>query len=489
LGALPNSLLARALATVPRDRRTLAAFRGSLDAGDAAGGLVAILARSPLSKRLTAARTAGRAKGEVFAMLRERQGGGDPDGLTVLRQMYGAGTHDRWLAEMLLEYGAEPLWPPAKLAERAERSDRGRWGRGPGETPETGNIRAELPFPAESGASSARPVVAYYFPGATPRRALIVGGVHGNEVQGARVVESLRTLLESRSHAGNPPHFTTILVPVLNARTHDPSLRRAGQRYIPRNPTDRPSAATEATGIEPNRTFPAPTEDYIDARGRVERGEQELIYTPPSDRPPPRVTRHEATEMIPETRALVQLIERFRPERIASVHAHSIGASPTGRRGDDPGIFVDPAMERATDGTLSEQAGSRALGERMLAEGQRRAAGLPAAVRNARMSPFLGNVGGDVTYDPNAVHPRGYSLGDWAPVPTATRGGITTITVEVPRYDREPRPPAADQARLVEDLHRDLLCEIFLGPDSAPAAVPAAPAAPARRARPVPAGR
>ena len=484
--ALPNSLLARALAGGMLGSPARVAAR-SLGGRGLTAGQGAVLARSTLSDQLDAARTAGRTKGEVFTLLRGRPGGRDPDALAVLHQMYAPDTDDRWLAASLLEYGAEPLWPATALTERARRSEQNRWGRGPGETPESGNIRAELPFPAESGASSAQPVVAYFFPGQTPRRALIVGGVHGSEVQGARVVESLRALLESRSRAGNPPHFTTILVPVLNARTHDPALRRQGQRYIPRNPTDRPSAATEATGIEPNRTFPAPGEEYADARRRADAGGRELVYTPPAGTRAPPATGHEATEMIPETRALILLIERFQPERIASVHAHSIGPLAAGRRGDDPGVFVDPARERAPDGTLRERAGSRALGERMLGEGQRRSAGLPDAVREGRRNPFLGNVGGDVTYDPNAPHPRGYSLGDWAPAPTAHRGGITTITMEVPQYGREQTPPSASEAQRVEDLHRDLLAEIFLGPDPA-AAAPAAPAVPAHLAQPVPAG-
>lgn len=442
----------------PEVVNALQATAGNAAVGRALGRQPArTLARSPLSDQLTAAR--GRPKGEIFTILRARQGGADPDALAVLQQMFAAGTDDRWLAETLLQFGPEPLWPAAQVEERARRSAQGRWAAEPG------NIRAELPFPAESGASSARPVVAYFFPGVTPRRALVIGGVHGSEVQGARVVESLRTLLETRSRAGNPPHFTTILVPVLNARTHDPSLQRQGQRYIPRNPTDRPSSQTEATGIEPNRTFPTPGEDYSDARARVAKGQPELVYTPPPGTRAPRATGHEADAMIPETRALVLLIERFRPERIASVHAHSIGSSAAGRLGDDPGVFVDPAMERRPDGSLQERAGSRELGERMLTEGQRRAAGLPAPVREGRRNPFLGNVGGDVTYSQNAPHPRGYSLGDWAPVPTGTREGITTITVEVPQYGREQRPPTAAQMQHVEELHRDLLAEIFLGPD------------------------
>jgi hypothetical protein len=59
-----------------------------------------------------------------------------------------------------------------------------------------------------------------------------------------------------------------------------------------------------------------------------------------------------------------------------------------------------------------------------------------------------------------ASHPEGHSLGDWAPAPTATREGITTVTIEIPQYDAS--VPAADKVA-VEEAHRDVLRDIFLG--------------------------
>ncbi len=43
-------------------------------------------------------------------------------------------------------------------------------------------------------------------------------------------------------------------------------------------------------------------------------------------------------QMLAENRMLVHLIERFQPERLVSVHQHHLGS----RRGDSPGVFVDP---------------------------------------------------------------------------------------------------------------------------------------------------
>lgn len=56
--------------------------------------------------------------------------------------------------------------------------------------------------------------------------------------------------------------------------------------------------------------------------------------------------------MIPETRILIGLIERFQPERIASVHAHSLKNIV----GDAPGIFVDPRGVDPRTGTVPSPA-------------------------------------------------------------------------------------------------------------------------------------
>jgi hypothetical protein len=321
-------------------------------------------------------------------------------------------------------------------------------------------------------------VQAFFFPGVTDRRALIIGGVHGSEPQGVAVVESLRTELAKRSAAGKPPYFTVVLVPELIARTHQSKLPKVkDRRYVPRAPGDTAETINK-TGIEPNRTFPMPGEDYGDARKRATAGDSELKFDPPGKEGPraPK-SEHSTNAILPENRVLIQLIERFKPERIASVHAHFLdpgrpakpaakgkpevpGRDPrTGRPGNDPGVFVDPRH-----GTAAESAEDDRLATDMLHHAQKRA---PAALQGGERDPFMGNVGGKkrfketVHYDPAAGDTEGYSLGDWAPVATPTRGAITTVTIEIPQPTDD---LSGKDVEAVQEAHRDALLEIFLGP-------------------------
>ena len=427
------------------------------------------LARSPLSDQITALASAD--KGRVFDALRARAGGADADALAVLQRRFATGTDDRWLAETLLLNGAEPLWPAALIEQRATLAGGHGWAA------EAGNIAAHLPVPAgQASSAGVPPIEAYFFPGRTGDRALIVGGIHGSEPQGARVVESLRGELERMCSAGTPPHFSTILVPILHHRTHDAGAPAQGARNLPRAPGDSRAEANR-TGIEPNRTFPRPGEDLSAATGRPALGRPEVEFDPPGGGAARAPRGDHATDtMPPETRALIALIERFRPSRIASVHAHSIGAGAAGRQGNDPGVFVDP---RVVDPALGvddparyDPAGDQ-LGQAMLAEGRTRAAGIRGA--SGRNDPFRGNRGADVRYSPHAPHGEGYSLGDWAPVATGTRQGISTVTVEVPQYGK-----GSPMLQAVEDLHRDLLRDIFLGPPGTPGPAAAPPSQPSR---------
>ena len=113
---------------------------------------------------------------------------GHADAARVIRSLFPTGADDAWLEEMLLHLEPEPL---GSIAGR-ERTARER-----GWTVKPGPIAATLPMPPEAGRSSALPVIAHFFPGRTGRRALVIGGVHGDEPQGARVVEALRADLRA----------------------------------------------------------------------------------------------------------------------------------------------------------------------------------------------------------------------------------------------------------------------------------------------------
>lgn len=305
-------------------------------------------------------------------------------------------------------------------------------------------------------------VPAYFFPGRRrDLRALVVGGIHGNEPQGAEIAERLRARLQQDCAAGNPPLYTTIVVPVLFRRTHlAPFTDRSGQRlrrgrrFIDIGDTAFPE------GIEPNRNFPLESESYADARRRVQQGLPELVD-------PERHTRaasdtHVTSRILPENRALIRLIEQFRPHRLITLHAHSVlpdGSAPEGRvqsrgrgRGDLPGIFVDPrgGFDPATDtARTAEGRADDALTSRLLATTRAGATGTWPT------DPFQGNVAttwptdivGGAPYTPQAgtptvhytstAHERGTSLGMWA-----SAHGITTLTIEVPQWsttaEREP---------------------------------------------------
>jgi hypothetical protein len=399
---------------------------------------------------------------------------GDAALTTDLSAKLGTAPDDVWLATQIRHYGAEPLWPAAAIEERARRANAPGPSGGRAWAPEAGNISAQMDIPdRETGEAGIGPIQVFFFPGRSGRRAMVVGGVHGTEHQGVEVVERLRAQLAADSLAGNPPFYSTVLVPTLIQRSdaaHRRNVCGPGSSGIPDAAHDvaGQSCADGTHAVEPNRTFPGVAnpgnasggwagQSYQDARrdGLRHQGTPDGARTTPP-----------AQRMIAETRALIALIEHFQPERIASVHAHST----PGSRGDGPGIFVDPrgGVTRPNDPTHSGAATNdgRAddqLTRAMLAGAEADISGAartdgttnPFATRPLAegVSPVRGNQagrGGDQVHY-SASHPTGTSLGDWAP-----SRGVTTLTIEVPQGVRG--NPLAD----IETMHRDLLQRVFL---------------------------
>ncbi|HEY7875683.1 MAG TPA: DUF4157 domain-containing protein [Actinomycetota bacterium] len=434
---------------------------------------------SKLSDQLDAAAAAG--KGKIFDLLRANPSLGDADARASLKKIFAAGTDDLWLAETLLDNGPEALWTPTLVTERVRRATTNKWAAEPGD------IAADLADPY--GTKSPPRVRAFFFPGKTARRALIIGGVHGTEQQGAKTVEELRTVLRARSLAGNPPHFTTILIPTLIEQTHKGGTS-AGARHVPGGMGRTAKGTLEKSrSIEPNRNFPLPGEDLAAAKARGASGatDPELVFRDASGAVrPAQDTAKTATanaqtgtsiRMIAETRILISLIERFQPERLASIHAHSLKTVV----GDAPGIFVDPrGIDPATKAVTNQGQVDEddRLAAAMAREGTKRwsKGGVTVpGLKGGQADPFVGNApgksGASVRYSSTST-PEGNSLGTWAPVPTvagkagatASRPGITTVTVEIPQWS-SPAQTAAQ--REIIELHRDLLLEIFLGDPSA----------------------
>lgn len=286
---------------------------------------------------------------------------------------------------------------------------------------------------ARGGPAGGRfPIRAYYFQGRTSERALVIGGVHGSEQSGVEVAN----LLVERLLAGPPPHFTTVVVPVL----FPANLAAAQAASLPICPSSgcdpiRPGRVTPGE-VDPNRQYPA-------VGYSLETARREGGALGPVD--------EQGRPMEPETVILLDLIDRFRPSRIASVHAHSMRRRP--RRGRDmPGIFGE--RSDPTDDALA------------MAMAQH------AALGGARVpGNWLGTASPEPDYPPSA--PRlsaGTSLGEWASSPI-TEGGahdrpaMTIITVEVQHYHPSSAElTAADRSRRLRELqaHRDAIREIFL---------------------------
>jgi hypothetical protein len=386
----------------------------------------------------------------------------DPVLTTVLGEIFAPGSDDLWLAQTIQTYGPEPLWPLAKLDERVARAAAGKWPK------ETGNIEADLPsdwskpFAAGSTTGVAKvpggtpippsPVKAYFFPGRSTERALVIGGVHGSEQSGIEVVEELRKSLAASPTA---PYFTTILVPVLF-----PDNEAYQRAYLAANPKERGTnvenykggrysriGPKQKTQIEPNRNFPRAGESLATGQKGLK---SKITGDPLSD-------ELLTDTMLPENVMLVALIEHFKPSRIASVHAHR----PSGKTGDAPGIYVDPrgGIDRSTDtANTPEGKVDDKLAKDMLAAAGKK--GLPD------------NPGGTVHYASANTPAAGTSLGDWAPAPVdegkpgvqdqpGDRPGITTITVEVKNYWSSADDKSGKTKDLIE-AHRAALQQVFL---------------------------
>jgi hypothetical protein len=366
-------------------------------------------------------------KGRVFDLLRSRGRQTDPAVSQAVAQIFAPGSDDLWLAQMLIQHGPEPLWPDSAITERHQRAVDHQWA------PEPGNIGATIATTDER-----RPVQAFFFPGMTNERALIISGVHGSEQGGIEVVEMLLADLRA---APRKPHYTVIIVPVLfpdNAQRR----RREG-----RTPT--------------NRNFPAPGTSLAGATGSDGVARDEL-----------------GQPILPENVALMRLIERFHPSRICTVHGSNTRASA--------GVFGDPHQ-------VSPQARQRARaahpGDTAAAGAAERGLESTAARRTAEdealylgMARGIDRAGHGNAVRGNRLHatptgtwsggtPGGTSLGEWGRQDVSEGGAgdrpsMSVITVEVPTNVRSSdlRGNAREERRQELLAFRDVIRDIFMGP-------------------------
>lgn len=165
-----------------------------------------------------------------------------------------------------------------------------------------GIIRGRLGY-SEKGL----PVDAWYFPGTSDQRALIIGGMHGSELSSIALAERLIAELQS----GIRPYYSVVIIPSLfpdNALAARMCPSQIGSvmnigRYSYEGATD------------PNRQMPTPGRAFNQSSGLDHLGRP--IET--------------------ENQFLLELIQQFQPTRIANLHAI--------RDINKAGMFADPRTD------------------------------------------------------------------------------------------------------------------------------------------------
>ena len=258
-----------------------------------------------------------------------------------------------------------------------------------------------------------RPIEAFYFPGQSDKRAMVIGGVHGSELSAIEVARTLVSQLLDEEI-----YYSVIVVPCLfpdNASTASLQEAQIGNmanigRY------------SYGEAADPNRQMPSLGKPFDKSN--------------PYD--------HAGRPIEKENQLLLQLIQEFKPQRIINVHAI--------RTTENAGVYADPrtdskgrAFEYQSDSSLAvemaihiEQNSGSAPGNRLNTTPTALyhcdpAVAKPGEIQNRNLhgSKLPGNRG------------FGVSLGSWAAtavhdadVETNSRQAIRLFTMEFPGNKR-----------------------------------------------------
>ena len=291
--------------------------------------------------------------------------------------------------------------------------------------------------------SQGRNIEAYYFPGTSDKRAIVIGGMHGSELSS---IEIARVLI-SELQKGRRPYYNVIIVPSLfpdNAEKAIESPELIGSssnlgRYTASNSVD-PNRQMPSLGKSFNREMP------VDDLGRpIEQ----------------------------ENQALLDLIERFRPQRIVNIHAI--------REKERAGIFADPRT--TADGIALEYQSDSSLA--MLMALYIHLSGGEVKGNNLLRKPTTLYHNDPKVADPGKFQPRntkgsqlpehrghGISLGSWATTavndasrPYLNRAAIRLFTMEFPGYKRSINYSGSEMRKQVRkniELYAASILEVFL---------------------------
>ena len=196
---------------------------------------------------------------------------------------------------------------------------------------ELGKTTGEAGPKDSAGKPVARPVQAHFFRGSTDRRALVIAGVHGSERQGMEVVEMLMADLAKQP---KPPVLSAIVVPTLfpDSKAKADDIVRKGKSGMDLQAAR--ESVFEGKTVETNRNFPDSSKDLAASKNAAGKPIDAL-----------------GNAISPENQMLMELMERFRPERIITVH----GTWDPGAAG----VFYDPRDLRAEESAAAWRSGPR----------------------------------------------------------------------------------------------------------------------------------
>ena len=250
-----------------------------------AGASSGLIQRSPLSDELEKL-SANKTPQQIFALLSQKKfkdGAQDTAELTALHAALDkvlTDANDRWVAKKILA---------------------GKLGMSSGITKkDVPRLTADIP---------SLPIEAHFIPGASNERALVIAGVHGSERQG---IEVARVLIDDVLKKAQP-HYSVIVVPSLFPAHAHKNWGAEGKRerdtFTNRNFPDLNEEVADYKGGQALDAAANPIKARADEKGRVQ-------------------------PILAENVMLMELIDRFQPTRIISIHGtHSPSSA---------GVFADP---------------------------------------------------------------------------------------------------------------------------------------------------
>jgi hypothetical protein len=289
-----------------------------------------------------------------------------------------------------------------------------------------------------------RNLYAYYIPGSSNLRALVIAGVHGSELSSVEVAyDLLSQLLQAKQ-----PYYSVIIIPSLfpdnavkaiNEPEHIGSVDNIG-RY------------TDSHAVDPNRQMPSPGKAF-DENNSLD---------------------HEGRKIEQENQLLLQLIQVFKPQRIANLHAI--------RDMNYGGVYADPRTDHnglasgySSDSSLAVKMASYIHQQRGNVTGNNLAK-KPTTIYYKDPAPSQAgnlqkrNMTGTTL---NLKRGSGVSLGTWGSTaianekdPSKNREAMRILTIEYPGYKR-PLDYKTEAQQLLQQKQTELFAAaietIFLG--------------------------